>query len=213
MPWTDRGGPGPEQQLLVPRRTVPRRTAASCPRDESRSRTRAAGETVGHSVSSRVPNASDEVSSPSNQASSAPRRPEERKAARASLTRRARSASRPDLYGPGRATMEATRSLTRSRLTVARAKRTRRLTSSLQSGGGGPQGPAKHLAHPGVSLDPPDLHRLLDAHLSPWGRCRRWWSAPRPPHPAKAGPGRCIAGRPRLGPTTRTPSRLRVGWL
>ena len=122
------------------------------------------GETVGQSVSRSARNSSDEVSSPSNQASSAPSRPEERKADRASLTRRARSARRPDLYGPGRARMEETRSLIRSRLSVARANRTRRLTSSSR----GRRRPwsARRSTSPirGVRLDPADLHRLRDAH-------------------------------------------------
>ena len=107
----------------------PSEKRSNCAREDSSSRTSEVGETLGQSVSRRVLNSSVDVSSRSNQASSAPSRADERKARRASLTSRDFKASRPDLYGAGRATMDRTSSLTRSALSVARANRTRRLTS------------------------------------------------------------------------------------
>ena len=123
------------------------------------------GDTLGQSVSRREEKSSDAISSFSNQGSSAPNLAEDRKILLASLTSRARRASRPALYGAGRLTMESTSSLIVSRCKRASGKADSECHVVLERLASPVKGAVEQLGHAEIALEAPHLHGFLDSDL------------------------------------------------
>ena len=130
--------------------------------------TSAAGETDGHRWSSRSWKLSEDGSSRSNQGSSASRRPAALSFCRASPINRDRRASRPALYGAGRAAMDAQRSFTSSARRTQRADRARTHHVFDEPGGGAaPRAAARSAAMRGSPLSRRTSSGVLRPHRAP----------------------------------------------